>query len=142
MPAVSETIVREYFELHGFLVRQHRKFIARNRKADDEDDIDFFVLNPQPQPRPVEFPFVLTSVELAFVNRAIVVVKGWHTERSAHAVDEPRRKFFDSWSQKCFNRRREPLARMARRSRFWLSCIATGFHSARGQYHALAFERD
>jgi hypothetical protein len=80
MPAVSETIVREYFELHGFLVRQHRKFVARNRNADDEDDIDFFVLNPQPQPRPAEFPFVLTSVELAFVNRAIVVVKGWHTE--------------------------------------------------------------
>jgi hypothetical protein len=80
MPAVSETIVREYFELHGFLVRQRRKFVAPNRNADDEDDIDFFVLNPQPQTRPSEFPFVLTSAELAFINRAIVVVKGWHTE--------------------------------------------------------------
>src|SRR3954463_5550978 len=80
MAAVSETIVREYFELHGFLVRQHRKFVARNRNADDEDEVDFFVLNPQPQPRPAELPFVLTSVELGFVNRAIVVVKGWHTE--------------------------------------------------------------
>jgi hypothetical protein len=80
MPAVSETIVREYFELHGFLVRQHRKFVARNRNADDEDDVDFFVLNPQPKPRPAEFPFVLTSVELDSIDRAIVVVKGWHTE--------------------------------------------------------------
>jgi len=80
MPAVSETIVREYFELHGFLVRQHRKFVARNRSADDEDDVDFFVLNPQPKQRPVEFPFVLTSAELDSVDRAIVVVKGWHTE--------------------------------------------------------------
>lgn len=80
MPAVSETIVREYFELHGFLVRQQRKFVARNRNADDEDDIDFFVLNPRPQPRPAEFPFVLSSAELASVDRAIVVVKGWHTE--------------------------------------------------------------
>lgn len=80
MPAVSETIVREYFELHGFLVRQHRKFVAPNRNAEDEDDIDFFVLNPQPQPRPAELPFVLRSGELGFINRAIVVVKGWHTE--------------------------------------------------------------
>ncbi len=80
MPAVSETIVREYFELHGFLVRQHRKFVARNRNQDDEDDVDFFVLNPQPQARPAEFPFVLSSSDLIVVERAIVVVKGWHTE--------------------------------------------------------------
>src|SRR5260370_19699003 len=80
MPAVSETIVREYFELHGFLVRQQRKFVARNRNADDEDDVDFFVLNPKPKQRPAELPFVLTSAELGFINRAIVVVKGWHTE--------------------------------------------------------------
>ena len=31
MSAVSETIVREYFELHEFLVRQHRKYIAPNQ---------------------------------------------------------------------------------------------------------------
>src|SRR5215831_14010197 len=85
MPAVSETIVREYFELHGFLVRQHRKFVARNRNADDEDDVDFFVLNPQPRQRPAEFPFVLTSEELDFIDRAIVVVKGWHTETFSSA---------------------------------------------------------
>ncbi len=45
MSAVSETIVREYFELHEFLVRQHRKYISQTRREED-DDIDFFVLNP------------------------------------------------------------------------------------------------
>jgi hypothetical protein len=79
MSAVSETIVREYFELHEFLVRQHRKYIGQTRN-DEEDDIDFFVLNPHPKTRPAEFPFVLGSAELGFVERAIVVVKGWHTE--------------------------------------------------------------
>ena len=49
MAAVSETIVREYFELHEFLVRQHRKHISPNRKPDEDDDIDFFVLNPKPR---------------------------------------------------------------------------------------------
>jgi len=78
MSAVSETIVREYFELHEFLVRQHRKYIGQARDA-EEDDIDFFVLNPHPQPRNAGAPFVLGSADLAFIARAVVVVKGWHT---------------------------------------------------------------
>lgn len=78
MSNVSETIVREYFELHEFLVRQHRKYIAPTKREDD--DIDFFVLNPQPQPLAGQRPFVLASPDLAFIERAVVVVKGWHTE--------------------------------------------------------------
>ena len=85
MAAVSETIVREYFELHEFLVRQHRKYFAPNLRA-DEDDIDFFVLNPHPQKREAELPFVLSAADLKFVERAVVVVKGWHTETFSPAV--------------------------------------------------------
>jgi hypothetical protein len=81
--AVSETIVREYFELHEFLVRQHRKYIAPTKREDD--DIDFFVLNPQSQTRQGEQPFVLASGDLPFIQRAIVVVKGWHTETFSSA---------------------------------------------------------
>ena len=89
MSAVSETIVREYFELHEFLVRQPRKYIGQTRREED-DDIDFFVLNPHPQPG--ELPFVLGSPDLPCIERAIVVVKGWHTEtfttaRLAHAPE-------------------------------------------------------
>ena len=79
MPAVSETIVREYFELHEFLVRQHRKYIRQTRRQQD-DDIDFFVVNPHPQVHATTLPFVLSSPDLVFIPRAIVVVKGWHTE--------------------------------------------------------------
>jgi hypothetical protein len=78
MAAVSETIVREYFELHEFLVRQHRKFIGQSRHEEDED-IDFFVFNPHPKPHTRDLPFVLGSEDLASLHRAIVVVKGWHT---------------------------------------------------------------
>ena len=84
MAAVSETIVREYFELHEFLVRQRRKYIAQTKR--EEDDIDFFVLNPHPQKREADLPFVLSSPELKFVERAVVVVKGWHTETFSPAV--------------------------------------------------------
>ena len=79
MSAVSETIVREYFELHEFLVRQHRKYVGQTRREND-DDIDFFVLNPHPQSPPGTLPFVLGSADLPFIERAIVVVKGWHTD--------------------------------------------------------------
>ena len=78
MAAVSETIVREYFELHGFLVRQHRKYVAPTRSEDD--DIDFFVFNPDPSPAGAELPFVLSSADISSIARAVVVVKGWHTE--------------------------------------------------------------
>ena len=85
MSAVSETITREYFELHEFLVRQHRKYVGPNRRQTEEDDIDFFVVNPHPKPRAGALPFVLTSDDLDFVERAIVVVKGWHTETFSSA---------------------------------------------------------
>jgi hypothetical protein len=83
MSSVSETIVREYFELHEFLVRQHRKYIAQTKR--EEDDIDFFVLNPHPQTREGDLPFVLTSGDLPAIERAIVAVKGWHTETFSSA---------------------------------------------------------
>jgi hypothetical protein len=88
---VNETIVREFFELHGFLVRQQRKFVAPN--AHDEEEIDFVVLNPHAAPVPDEpLPFVLSSTALARVESAVVAVRGWHSEtfsprRLAHSPE-------------------------------------------------------
>jgi hypothetical protein len=79
MAAVSESIVREFFELHDFLVRQHRKYISPTRN-DSEDDIDFFVVNPHPDPASGDLPFILNVQDLPAIQRAVVVVKGWHTE--------------------------------------------------------------
>ena len=77
MSAVSETIVREYFELHGFFVRQQRKYVPPPRREDDE--IDFVVTNPRSERR-AELPFELRSEDLKGVPRAVVVVKAWHTD--------------------------------------------------------------
>jgi hypothetical protein len=84
MAGVSDTITREYFELHEFLVRQPRKHISQTRH-DEDDDIDFFVLNPQPKAREGALPFVLSSAELPFLERAVVVVKAWHTDTFSSA---------------------------------------------------------
>jgi hypothetical protein len=100
MSSVSETIAREYFELHEFLVRQHRKYISPNKREDD--DIDFFVLNPHPQTRQSPAPFVLASADLLYVARAIVVVKGWHTETFSSARLESTPEIFRFVGTKVF----------------------------------------
>jgi hypothetical protein len=84
MAAVSETIVREYFELHGFLLRQYRKHVAPAGREDD--DIDFLAINPHVQGRAQDLPFVLGSEDLLFIERAIIVIKAWHTEVFSPAV--------------------------------------------------------
>ena len=84
MSAVSETIVREYFELHGFFVRQQCKYVAPTKR--EEEEIDFFLINPRPSPGESGLPFVLGSGDLPGVSRAVVVVKGWHTETFSPGV--------------------------------------------------------
>lgn len=78
MASVTETIVREYFEHLGFLVRQERKYVSPARR--DDEDGDFLVVHPQPRAGLEPRPFVLDSGSLQTVARAVVGVKGWHTE--------------------------------------------------------------
>ena len=84
MAAVSEIIVREFFELNGFFVRQQRKYIAVARR--DDDEIDFLIWNSRYNPDAGPLPFVLTSLDLTGISRAVVVVKGWHTETFSPGV--------------------------------------------------------
>ncbi|HON07064.1 MAG TPA: hypothetical protein PLW02_03070 [Verrucomicrobiota bacterium] len=78
MSAISEIIVREYFEIHNFLVRQQRKHIPRTEKEDEE--VDFIVYNPEPTGTIEKLPVILDSEKLKAVSCAIVSVKGWHTD--------------------------------------------------------------
>lgn len=100
MPAISESIVREYFELHEFLVRQYRKHVAPGEKEDD--DIDFFVSNPQPQAASGEIPFALQSTDLAFIERAVVVIRPWHRQVFTPAVLNYNPELFRSLGNRSF----------------------------------------
>lgn len=84
MSAVSEMIVREYFELHGFFVRQQRKYVSPIRR--DDEEIDFMVVNPRQAGPSSNLPFELGATDLAGVARAVVVVKAWHTETFSPGV--------------------------------------------------------
>jgi hypothetical protein len=100
MAAVSESIVREYFELNGFLVRQFRKHVAPAVREDD--DIDFLVLNPQPESRNTERPFLLDASDLKYLERAIVILKAWHTDVFTPALLTHTPDFFRFLEKKSF----------------------------------------
>lgn len=86
MSSVDESIVREYFEQNGFLVRQLRKYQVQSRKKTADEEIDLLVLNPSFEPGSRKPDFMLFSSELKFINKAVVVVKGWHTLRFTPAM--------------------------------------------------------
>ena len=81
MSAIDEGIVREYFEQNGFLVRQVRKYQVQARRKTRDEEVDLVVYNPAYSRGSRRPEFFLFANELAFIHRAIVVVKGWHTER-------------------------------------------------------------
>jgi hypothetical protein len=94
MSAVDESIVREYFESHGFLVCQRRKYIVQARQKTGDEEIDLIVLNPRATPGTTPDDFEIDSSALKNVSRAIVAVKGWHTEVFAPGVLAHQPKIF------------------------------------------------
>lgn len=88
MSAVSEWIVREYFESQGFLVQQPRKYAVAARRKRPEEEIDLLVVNPSVGEQVIPDAMMWRSGDLKHVARAIVGVRGWHTDRFSPAVLE------------------------------------------------------
>ncbi len=76
MAGLNDAVVRDFFELHGFFVRQPRKFLSPSRG--EEEEVDFLVSNPRPQPVPGDWPFELSSEWIPSIAQAVVLVKAWH----------------------------------------------------------------
>jgi hypothetical protein len=79
MSGFDEHIVREYFELQGFLVRQVRKYQVQARRKLAEEEIDLMVYNPTYAPGDRDANFLIFASELGYIHRAVIVVKAWHT---------------------------------------------------------------
>jgi hypothetical protein len=96
MSAVSEWIVREYFEAQGFLVHQPCKFQAVGRTKQAEEHIGLLVQNPHAPDASAEPPAELLwgGAELRQVARAIVGIQGWHSERYSTQVLETNPEIF------------------------------------------------
>jgi len=87
MASVNEQIVREYFETIGFFVIQPNKHQVAARHKHAVEEIDLLIARPGPagvcnSPKEV----VWGAKELSKVQRAVVSIRGWHTDRFAPAT--------------------------------------------------------
>jgi len=81
MSAVNEWVVREYFETLGYLVMQPRKYVVPGRQKKAEEEVDLVVTHPGVRHHAVCPEMVWSTADLKGVARAVVAVRGWHTER-------------------------------------------------------------
>jgi len=95
MAGFDENIVREYFELNGFLVRQLRKYQVQARKKRTDEEVDLLVYHPAPEEANASRGFQLFSGDIPSIHRALVVVKGWHTSSFTPRMLRQSSKIFD-----------------------------------------------
>lgn len=88
MSAVNEAVVREYFEVMGFLTSQPNKYTAVGRHRKAEEEFDLIVVNPQALAHKVSPHMIWSTPDLKTVSRAIIGVRGWHTGRFSSATFE------------------------------------------------------
>lgn len=81
MSAVNEWVVREYFESLGYLVNQPCKYISSGRSKRAEEEVDLIVANPRVTEQRIPEDMVWHADELKSIARAVVAVRGWHTNR-------------------------------------------------------------
>jgi hypothetical protein len=87
MASVNEQIVREYFETLGFFVIQPNKHQVVARHKHDAEEIDLLITRPGmagvfKPPKEV----VWDVEQLQDVQRAVVSIRGWHTDRFSPAT--------------------------------------------------------
>ena len=88
MAGVSETIVREYFESLGFMVNQPCKYVVSGRRKLAEDEMDLVVFNPLANQQRIPDHLLWNAEDLSGISRAVVAVRGWHSERFSKKLFE------------------------------------------------------
>jgi len=81
MSAVNEWIVREYFESLGYLTGQPRKYSVPGRPKTADEEVDLIAYNPAIRVHRVPDTMIWGTAQLATVQRVLVGVRGWHSER-------------------------------------------------------------
>lgn len=85
MADVSIAVVKEFFEENNFLVKVNRKYVPTSKSRTEIEEIDLFVMNLKPQEGTVS-SFVIRPGEAPKISKAIIKIKGWHTESFVPSV--------------------------------------------------------
>ena len=104
MSGFDENIVREYFELNGFFVRQLRKYQVQSRKKRIDEEIDMLIYNPKANAEEAINNFQLFSQDVANIRQAIIVVKPWHSSKFTPAILRSETKVFDFLKKEVLNK--------------------------------------
>ncbi len=88
MSSVNDAIVKDYFELNGLFVLQPRKYQVMARSKQAEEEVDLMVFNPSVTEQVIPEQALWGAAELRSIARAVVGVRGWHTERFSASVLE------------------------------------------------------
>ena len=107
MSGFDENIVREYFELNGFFVRQLRKYQVQSRKKRIDEEIDMLIYNPKANAEESINNFQLFSQDVANIRQAVIVVKPWHSSKFSPAILRSETKVFDFLKKEVLNKARD-----------------------------------
>lgn len=94
MAGFDDTLVREFFEVNGFYVRQSPKIPVAGRRKRGESDGEIYFLNPHPTTTP-ERGFQLFGSDLPALTTGIAVVRDWHGLKAITPTTIRRGDFLD-----------------------------------------------
>lgn len=81
MSYVSEELVKEFFELNGFLVWRSRQYSMLKKERGQMEEVDLWVSRILPVKSGKPSSFSLGVDDLPHLRRAVIKVCGWHTDR-------------------------------------------------------------
>ena len=94
MSDVSLELVQEYLELHSFMVLTRRKHRLTKRDESGAESIVLLAANLNPVEPESPLSVVLGPDDLHAVHRAVIDVKGWHTDVFYSSMCETRENLF------------------------------------------------
>lgn len=81
MAGFDDNLVREYFELNGFLVRPSRKHAGSSRRQRADEEGDLLAINPAPTSGSTP-GFQLFNSDLAGLATAVIAIRPWHAAKA------------------------------------------------------------
>ena len=88
MSNVNEALVCEFFESLGYQVSRPCKYIVPGRQKTAFEEIDLIVSHPRVADMKLPEHVLWGADDLANIPRAVVAVRGWHTERFSAKILE------------------------------------------------------
>ena len=103
MSGFDENIVREYFELNGFFVRQVPQYSTRSRKKGPDEAVALMINKPEAVKEQSITNFQLFSADMESIQQAVVVVRSWYLSEFSPELLKSSSKLFNFLKKNAFN---------------------------------------